>query len=275
MNAKPSQTVDLNSHYRLTPEQVQQFRHQGFVKLKGAVSPEAIAHYEPIITQKVIDLNTMHIPLEKRSTYDKAFLQVSNIWEKDDTVREFVFGERLARIAAELLGCRGVRMYHDQALYKEASGGHTPWHADQYYWPLETEKTVTAWIPLQETPLPMGALAFAAGSHQFTMGRDLAISDESERMIQAALKERNFPYVEEPFDLGEVSYHYGWTFHRAGPNTTGQPRRVMTIIYMDIDMRLAPPVNHSQQADWDRWCPGAEIGEIINSRLNPIMFERD
>ena len=59
---------------------------------------------------------------------------------------------------------RGVRMYHDQALYKEAGGGITPWHADQYYWPLETDKTITAWIPLQATPLEMGPLEFSAGS---------------------------------------------------------------------------------------------------------------
>lgn len=220
-------------------------------------------------------VNTMHLPLEKRSTYDKAFLQVMNIWERDNAVREFVFGKRLARIATELLGTRGVRMYHDQALYKEASGGHTPWHADQFYWPLKTAQCVTAWVPLQETPLAMGALAFAARSHTFTFGRDLAISDESERLIQTALTEKNFPYFEEPFALGEVSFHYGWTFHRAGPNTTGLPRRVMTMIYMDIDMCLAPPANSSQQADWEQWCPGAQIGQIINSPRNPVMFERD
>lgn len=266
--------LDIDSRYPLTSAQTQAFRKNGFVKLKNALSADVISHYGPVITQKVIDLNTMHIPLEKRSTYDKAFLQIQNIWEKDETVRQFVFGERLARCAAELMGCRGVRMYHDQALYKEPSGGHTPWHADQYYWPLETEKSVTVWIPLQETPLNMGPLAFASGSHTFTIGRDLAISDESEKMIQKAMQARNFPYVEEPFDLGEVSFHYGWTFHRAGPNTTALPRRVMTIIYIDIDMRLAPPVNRNQQADWDRWCPGAEIGEIINSELNPIMYER-
>jgi phytanoyl-CoA dioxygenase PhyH len=44
-----------------------------------------------------------------------------------------------------------------------ASGPHTPWHADQYYWPLATPKTITAWIPLQETPLEMGPMEFSAG----------------------------------------------------------------------------------------------------------------
>ena len=58
----------------------------------------------------------------------------------------------------------GVRLYHDQALFKEAEGGITPWHADQYYWPLSTSKTITYWIPLQAIPLEMGPLEFSAGS---------------------------------------------------------------------------------------------------------------
>ncbi len=38
----------------------------------------------------------------------------------------------------------------------------------------------------------------------------------------------------------------------------------MTIIYMDRDMRLAEPKNKNQQGDWENWCPGAKIGEIID-----------
>ena len=43
----------------------------------------------------------------------------------------------------------GVRVYHDQALNKEPGGGYTPWHCDGYYWPVKSEKIVTAWVPLQ------------------------------------------------------------------------------------------------------------------------------
>jgi len=43
----------------------------------------------------------------------------------------------------------GVRIYHDQALNKEPGGGYTPWHCDGYYWPLQSDKILTAWVPLQ------------------------------------------------------------------------------------------------------------------------------
>lgn len=165
-------------------------------------------------------------------------------------------------------------MYHDQALFKESGGGHTPWHADQYYWPLNTDRAVTVWIPLQKTDLELGPLEFSAGSQQITEGRNLKISDESENEIQKKLTLRDFKQVIEPFDLGEVSFHMGWVFHRAGPNKTDTMRKVMTIIYMDKDMLLKQPENDNQVADWNTWCPGAKIGEVINTHLNPILFER-
>ena len=147
----------------------------------------------------------------------------------------------LAQIAAELMGVSGVRLYHDQALYKEPSGGITPWHADQFYWPLATPKTVTAWIPLQATPMHMGPLAFAEKSQTVEIGRDIEISDDSEKVLSDELQRMNFSMNDTPFELGEVSFHAGWTFHRAGPNTADVPRRVMTIIYMDKDQTVAEP----------------------------------
>jgi ectoine hydroxylase-related dioxygenase (phytanoyl-CoA dioxygenase family) len=163
-------------------------------------------------------------------------------------------------------------MYHDQALYKEPGGGFTPWHADQYYWPLASDKTVTAWMPLQDTPLEMGPLEFSAGSHVIVEGRELAISDESEQIIKQKLRVTDFKHVVEPFELGEISFHSGWVFHRAGANNTDTMRQVMTTIYMDSEMKLAQPQNDNQVNDWNTWCPGATIGEVIDSPLNPILF---
>ena len=263
---------ELNQSYALGPEQRARFQRDGYIKLKHVLSPEVLKHYGDAITQKVVALNTQSKPMAERNTYEKAFLQVMNLWQEDETVREFVFGKRLARIAATLMGVAGVRMYHDQALYKEPSGGFTPWHADQYYWPLSNANICTAWIPLQAVPLEMGPLAFSVGSHTFENGRQLAISDDSEAQIGRSLKDMNYPLDESPFDLGEVSYHRGWTFHRAGPNQGDQPRRVMTIIYMEDGIRLIEPQNKNHVADWDRWMPDAKVGEVVATALNPVMY---
>lgn len=267
--------IDLHTPCEVSKKQVEFFKTYGFIKLKDVLPPELLDRYSEEITRRVFELNDLHkVPMEKRDTYQKAFLQVTNLWRHSEVVKEFVFSRRLGKIAADLLEVDGVRMYHDQALYKEPGGGFTPWHADQYYWPLASEKCCTVWIPLQRTHLDMGPLYFAAKSHTFTGGRHLKISDESEAIISAALKEAGFEIVQEPFELGEVSFHYGWTFHRAGPNSTPIPRKVMTIIYMDKEMRLKEPENDNQKLDRDTFCPGVQAGEVIATELNPILYER-
>jgi ectoine hydroxylase-related dioxygenase (phytanoyl-CoA dioxygenase family) len=272
-SATPASVLaDLAGAYRLTPAQRASFDENGFIKLKHVLEPGTVSYYGHEITEQVKRLNVMDLPMEQRTTYQKAFLQVMNIWTKSDLVKEMVFSPKLGRIAAELLGVTGVRLYHDQALYKEPAGGITPWHADQYYWPLSSERTVTAWIPLQATPLEMGPLAFARKTHRMAFGRELEISDDSEALIQKSLKEAQADIDETPFDLGEVSFHLGWTFHRAGPNRSQEARKVMTVIYMDENIRLAEPKSKAQATDRKTWAPGVEVGQVVDSPINPVLW---
>jgi ectoine hydroxylase-related dioxygenase (phytanoyl-CoA dioxygenase family) len=264
---------ELDRPFPVSREQIAQFSRDGFIKLKNVLSSELVEAFGAEITNQVIKLNKQDLPLEQRGTYGKAFLQIANLWTKSEIVKRFAFSKRLARIAAELMQVRGVRMYHDQALYKEPGGGITPWHADQFYWPVDTNNTVTAWIPLQATPIDLGPLAFSATSHHVKLGRDLPISDESEQKISKQLLERGLPLIEEPFDLGEVSYHLGWTFHRAGPNRSDRPRKVMTIIYIEDGCRIIEPKYKAHEADLAAWFPGQKPGEVASSQLNPVLWQ--
>lgn len=262
----------LDQDYSVTPEQASFFAQNGFIKIKNIFDASVIDYMNIVISKEVNRLNNQQIPLEERDTYGKAFLQIMNLWTHTTVVKDIVFSKRIAQIATGLMQTNGVRLYHDQALFKEPKGGHTPWHADQYYWPLATENTVTAWIPLQATPLNYGPLEFSAGSNRLTAGRDKQISDESQAFLESELKNQNFEHVIEPFDVGEISFHRGWLYHRAGPNVSGNMRKVMTMIYMDKDTVLKEPENHNQLADWETWCPGAMVGATINTPLNPVLY---
>jgi len=248
-------------------------RDKGHCVVRGLASREEVEAFRPAIEAAVLRHAQNQIPIEQRGTYGKAFLQVTNLWLQSALARELVFSRRLAGIAARLLEVDGVRLYHDQALLKEPGGGLTPAHADQFYWPLASDRCVTAWIPLQPVPAEMGPVGFYAGSQRFELGRDLPISDDSERRIAAAMESEGFELVDDPFEAGEVSFHAGWTFHRAGPNRTADMRSVMTIIYMDRDMRLKVPANQMEEVDRDAFCPGIRPGDVIDSPLNPLLFE--
>jgi hypothetical protein len=263
---------ELDRPYTVDSRHVRRYARDGYVKLRGVLSPRLVDRYQPEITEQVIALNTQALPLEQRDTYSRAFLQVENLWRHSDAVREFVFSRRLAGIAARLLGVGAVRLYHDQALYKEAGGGFTPWHVDQHYWPVSTDRTVTAWVPLQDTPAALGPLTFAAGSHRSGYGRTLEISDESEARLDEFVAREGYRVDATGFAAGDVSFHAGWTIHRAPANTSGTPRRVMTVIYMDADIRVTPPVNRFQESDRVTFLGGRPAGGPADGPLNPVLW---
>ncbi|GAB4821533.1 hypothetical protein N2152v2_008579 [Parachlorella kessleri] len=262
----------LDAPYPLTPQQVDFYKRNGFIRLKNVLSPETLAHYAKAIQAEVDKAD--HTPLEDEEAYASAFIQVINLWLLNQTCREFVFGKRLARLAAQLLEVDGVRVYHDQALFKSPGGGHTPWHCDQFYWPLSSDKTVTAWVPLVAVPPERGPLEFAAGSHKQDLGRSVGIGRESDKHVGAAVEQGGFEVVRGGFELGEVSFHSGWTFHRADENVSKEWRNVMTIIFMDKDMVMTEPCNENQRVDWERYLGGVSPGQVCAGIRNPLIWER-
>src|SRR5579883_2509176 len=138
-----------------------------------------------------------------------------NLWVNDEEARTFVHAPRFAHIAADLMGVDGVRLYHDQALYKEAQGGATPWHQDQYYWPLDTSNTITMWMPLVDVPIERGALTFATGSHKDGLLGHIEISDESQNQYENYVKQKGYPVVNDAMKAGDATFHYGLTVHSA------------------------------------------------------------
>ena len=265
---------ELQRDYPLTDEQIVSYRRDGHVLLRGVLSEAEAARWRPVIADAVRSLSGETRSLEERDTYGKAFLQVTNLWQKSGDVAPFVLARRFAKIAAELMGVDGVRLYHDQALFKEPGGGHTPWHQDQYYWPLDGVPTVTMWMPLVDVPVEMGALTFASGSHAEGFLGHIPISDESEELFRRHVSEKGYPVVSSPMQAGDATFHSGWTLHSAPPNRTGRMREVMTVIYFADGGVISAPDNPNRQADLEAWFPGQRPGEPAGSPLNPVLFRR-
>ncbi len=211
-------------------------------------------------------------PAPANDTYAQAFTQRMNLWRQHPAIATLVRSKRLAGLAADLMQVSGVRLYHDQALFKEARGGYTPWHVDQFYWPLSSSNTITLWLPLQAVSAEMGPLAFAAGSHRAMPEQavNLAISEQSEQQLAQLMQD--FDYVEAPFELGEVSFHSGWTCHRANGNSTATTRAAFTVIYMQDGINMITPQHRHHTMDAKMWLPGVNAGQPAASPINPVLF---
>ena len=265
---------DLAGFVPVSESEIDDFRTKGHVLLSGILTNPEVSYYRDVINEAALRYNTEKRKLEDRDTYGKAFLQITNLWEADEGVRNFTLAKRFGKIAADLLGVENVRIYHDQALYKEPGGGFTPWHQDQYYWPLDTNNTVTMWMPLIDITDEMGMLTFASGSHQSGFVENVAISDESEAMLEKFVKEKGFEISRaKTMSAGDATWHYGWTLHSApGNKSTEIMREVMTIIFVADGARITEPQNKHQEADRQRWMNGLPAGDLLASDLNPLVL---
>lgn len=263
----------LDETISVSEQQIRTFREKGHTLTPGLLSAAELEVYRPIITEAALRYNTEKRGLEERDTYGKAFLQIMNLWREDEQVRQYVLAKRFGSVAAQLLGVENVRIYHDQALFKEPGGGPTPWHQDQYYWPIDTNNTVTMWMPLVDINVEMGMLTFATGSHKRGFVFDSEISDESEQQYNDYVREQGFAIDRAThMKAGDATWHYGFTIHNAPGNASANMREVMTIIYVADGARVAPPKNSWQENDWATWLMKKPVGSLIDSELNPKVL---
>lgn len=261
----------LDAPYSVDRSAIDTFRLDGHVLLRGLASPDEAAVFRDEIARPVQRFARAAPPLSERSTYGKAFLQVMNLWREDPAVARFVFGKRFAAAAAALLGADRVRLYHDQALFKEPGGGHTPWHQDAVYWPIDGTRCITMWMPLVDITPDMGIMTFATGTNHGPLG-DAVISDDSETHFDALIA-RDAIALSTPVAMaaGDATFHGGWTLHKAGGNQSAQQRDVMTVIYFADGLTVREPVNDAQRRDLDTWLPGMTPGDNASSELNPLL----
>ncbi len=272
----PDDLPSLSGAHPLAPPCIEEFQSTGHTCVRGLASPQEISAYRPILEDVALCNRFEKRALEERDTYGRAFLQILNLWLLDRRAQAFVFAQRFARVAAELLGVPAVRLYHDQALFKEAGGGYTPWHQDQFYWPLDTPHTVTLWIALVDIPKEVGSMVFASGSQAFGNLGDLAIGDESHRHFERWIDDHGLAReTHGAMRAGDATFHAGWTLHSAGANPTDQMRSAMTVIYFADGARLGPLDHPSRRLDRAFYFPSAHPGDLARSELTPLLYPTD
>jgi len=260
----------------MTEIQIEQYQRDGHITLRNVCDQEGLARYRKAILAAVEQLNPAAKSLEKHDTYSKAFLQTCRLQEADEHVRRFVFAKRFAQIAGSLMRVNAVRLYHDQALFKEAGGGHTPWHQDQFYWPLDTTNTITMWMPLVDVSQEMGTMYFASGSHLDGLAGHFEISDASEEAYTTLIKERGYKLSRcGDMKAGDASFHSGLVLHGASGNFTKKQREVMTVIYYEDGARLMEPDNPNRANVLTNDFRCLKPGDRAVTPRNPVLWCRE
>ncbi len=262
--------AELAVPYVLTEAQIAAFQTNGFIKLKHVFSPGTVLK----LRAELIRLLKAEFGVDPDHGAQDRFLSLEMIWPNNPLLRAYVLSPRLAKISADLLGVKAVRLYHDNVLAKQSGCGRTPWHFDDHHFPLDTHDVVTAWAPAQAIPIEMGPLAFA---HPLDVHRlvDAVTFEKSgtgyDRGVADVFARNKVAIDETPFDIGEVSFHHNLCFHTAARNRTDRSRVVLANTYYRDGARIvdAPTM---VSGDWQKFMPGIEPGEVAASALNPVCW---
>jgi ectoine hydroxylase-related dioxygenase (phytanoyl-CoA dioxygenase family) len=260
MMAQQFETAAIAGTYQLNDAHVAEIQSRGCLMLRGVLSAAEIAAYRPALCEYVMACrSTMNS--SERAVGASPTKTVFNIAEAPRAVADFVTSPRLGGIAARVLGVDAVRLLHFSGFFKPGGGPATPWHQDLTYMPLDTDKTVSIWIPLTDISPEMGGLQFAEGSHhhgQLQPFRDVA----------------RFPILQHgAMSAGDASLHMGWTIHSSLENSSTIMREVITIGYYPggtrIHMRGGAPIVLSFI---DTYFTGLGAGDLAEGPLNPVVF---
>jgi len=255
----------------LDAEVVEEFRANGFAVAHGMLSAEELGRYGAAVDEAVARRTAGDLRrVTDKSTYEQSFIQCMRLWETDADVRRLTFHPALAEAAAELLGVPAVRLWQDQALYKEPGGRITDPHQDSTFWPIGDAPLVSAWIPFDGSTLAEGAMGYVPSSHKAGRLKPVNLLHTTEPydiLRDPALAGAAPVFVEAP--AGSVVWHHGLTVHQASANRSDRVRRVFTIVYIADGCRRtqAWPVFPLERA-------GVAVGERMEGPGLPIAWPR-
>jgi len=253
----------------LPAELKERFQQDGFVVVPNLVEGTLLDRVTPAIDAAVSRRTRALRPPAERSRYEQSFLQCINLWEDTPEVRSLTFHRAVAETAAWLLDAPALRLWHDQALYKEAGGRETDAHQDQPYWPMTEADTVTAWVPLVDVDEELGCMGYVPGSHRVGLRKfvNIFLGQPYDILNDPALGRT--PPIFVPVRRGSVAFHHGLTVHLAKANRSDRIRRVHTIIFFRDGSTRAHAGPHPSV---DRGQIG--VGAPIASDATPIVFPR-
>ena len=262
----------LDARGAVTLALAERFWRDGFVVVRGLFTPDEVRAYaEPI-------RETARAIFEEEGgalTFGGAFHQAHDLRRRSPVVARLALSARLGEAASALLRGAAIRVYHDQALFKPPGGIASYWHQDQYFWPLRTQTTVGAWMPLQDTSEEMGTMRYAAGSHRLGNLGQHTIDEASEAFFGDLIAREALAIAGcGAMAAGDVAFHFGWTVHGALPNRSDRLREAMVVAFYPDGTRVDDLTNDYRVKDARVFLGGRRPGELADDPGNTVVWPR-
>ncbi len=261
----------------LTPEQIQAFHAEGYLRLPQITTREEVASireiYDRLFSERCgwdegnfFDLagtDTPELPL--------ALPQMLLPSKYEPTLAATQFRRNATIVARQLLG-QHARLVFEHAILKPArTGPKTPWHQDEAFYPAGTKyKSLTIWMPLQDVDDENGCMRFIPRSQLGVLHEHRPLHGDPRIHALEAIGVDDAQAICCPLMAGGATVHHYRTLHSAGPNLTEIPRRAYALGFGVFSSKSVVPHEFS----WNLDRPTARRRRELESR-SPLQRLRD
>ena len=215
----------------ITADHARRFAEDGFFVLDEIVPP---AELEILRREcrRLVDERNQEMDRRGVDTIDldhRGRRYFVHAYDTSAEVRRFLFSDLMAEVARTALGDT-VHLFNEQYVVKAAEHGmRFGWHQDSGFIPYAHAPYLTCWIPLDDVSEANGTVHLLPYSRAGTRDVVPHVRDEATNdMIGYTGNDPGDPVVAR---AGSIVCFSSTVFHRSGPNTTDQMRRVYVAQY--------------------------------------------
>ncbi|MER3473524.1 MAG: phytanoyl-CoA dioxygenase family protein [Armatimonadota bacterium] len=264
-----------------TEADVQFYRENGYWIAPKILSDEELEllreHHAKVIAG---EYGTLRPPwsrnIEPGAPLDRI-VKIDNSYWADAVIARAVLNPLIGEMAARLTGAKGIRLWHDQLLYKPpdtGARGNVGWHQDYGYWQCaDPPELLTAWLALDDVTEENGCMQVVPGSHRWGLLPEGNFFEQDLETLQRrieAVSGRPWRTVKCEMPAGALSFHHCLTIHGSGLNLSQRPRRSWAIHLMPDGTRYragSPSDRHMNV-----YLLGGKDGEAFAGPYFPVLY---
>ena len=205
----------------LTLQEVQLFRHNGFVRLPTQLPAEQVDALKEAVWKDIRD------EVEPVVRQNGRAIRISDLWRRGGIFRQTITCSEILDPLEALLGrnIEFLRNRHNHVYLRDKGSTHSlEMHRDVRQW---SRTIVTVLVYLEKTTLENGCTRLIPGSHLLP---DLSL--DGDECSQNRLIRQVVPI---PMPAGGMAAIDSFILHSAGPNQTDSTRMSMTLGYHSVD----------------------------------------
>ena len=231
------QSDDEWNRYRLTDEQVEFYRENGYLHGVRLLDDRQVEHLRAEVQSlfdPACDGHELFYEYHSNESADpsRVLFHALGAWRIRPGLHDTLWNPAFTMAASQLLE-GAVRFWHDQLFCKPArDGGVVAWHQDYSYWTrTQPMAHLTCWIGLDDSTVDNGCLQYVPKGHRWNLLpiTGLAGNMDAIRKVLSPEQVEQFRPVAIELKKGECSFHHPLLINKKRENRTDRPRRAVVL----------------------------------------------